>query len=98
MLGAGDSKLFSVIGSFVGVTELLQIMIGSVCMGAIMSVMKMIICRNGKRRFQRLFHYFTDCMQKRGWQPYYDMNQEGNDGIIPFTIAISLATLWCVYC
>lgn len=98
MLGAGDSKLFSVIGSFVGISLLVQIMIGSLCIGAAMSIMKLITCHNATRRFQRVFQYLADSMQNHRCKPYYDIKQEGEDGIIPFTIPISLATLWCIYC
>lgn len=90
MFGGADSKLFSVIGSFVGVGSILQIMLFSLFFGVILAVGKMIICRNGKARLLRLWHYVIQGDKT----PYYEREKEGDEGIIPFTIAISAATLW----
>lgn len=98
MLGAGDSKFFSVIGSFVGVSMIWKIMLVSLCFGAVMAVAKMVYCRNGVRRFQKLLYYTGHCVRTRQLLPYYDKETEGDDGVIPFSIAISVATIWCVYC
>ena len=97
MLGAGDSKLLSVIGSFVGVSMLRRIMAGAIVVGAGMSVFKMLRYRNGKQRFLKLWRYIVKCMKNRRPEPYYDWQQEGDEGVIPFVIAISISTLWCLY-
>ena len=97
MMGAGDSKLLSVVGSFVGVSLLLQILFVALCIGAVMAVIKMAVCHNVVRRFQRLFQYVSRCMQNRRLEAYYDWEQEGNEGVIPLSVAISVATLWCLY-
>lgn len=96
MMGAGDSKLLSAVGSFVGVSLLLQILFVAICVGAVMSVIKMAVCHNAVRRFQKFFQYVSRCMQNRRLETYYDWEQEGNEGVIPFSVAISLATLWCL--
>lgn len=97
MLGAGDSKLLSVIGSFVGVSMLLRIMLGAIFVGAGMSVFKILRYRKGKQRFLKLSRYIVKCMKHRRLEPYYDWKQEGDEGVIPFVIAISISTLWCLY-
>ena len=97
MMGAGDSKLLSVVGSFVGVSLLLKILFAALCIGAVMSLIKMVVCHNVISRFQRLFQYASRCMQNRRPEAYYDLEQEGDGGVIPLSIAISLATLWCLY-
>lgn len=97
MLGAGDSKLLSVIGSMVGASRILHIMFVAIGIGAVFSVVKMTIHHNAVQRFERLSQYTTMCMQDRKCHPYYDIENEGEEGIIPFTIAVSLATLWCVF-
>lgn len=96
MLGAADSKLFSVIGSFVGVHAILKIMLFSLFFGAILALGKLIIYRNGKARMRHLWQYMTNKKRIGNRAPYYDREKEGDDGIIPFTIAISLAVLWCL--
>lgn len=97
MLGAADSKLFSVIGSFFGITNLLRIMFVSLCVGAVISIVKMLYCHNMKQRFLRLFGYIATSIEHRKCEPYCDWEEEDKDGFIPFTIAISLATFWCQY-
>lgn len=97
MLGASDSKMFSVVGSFVGIRLLLDIMVVSLLIGAVMAVSKMILRKNFIRRFRRLSNYVICCMQEKKMKPYYDRDCEGEDGIIPFTVAISLAVLICAY-
>lgn len=97
MLGASDSKMFSVVGSFVGYGPILKIIILSLLIGAAMAVCKMILRNNFKRRFSRLLNYVSCCVQGKKLQLYYDRETEGDDGLIPFTVAISLSVLLCVY-
>ena len=97
MLGASDSKMFSVVGSFTGVNLLLKIMAFSIFIGAVMSVIKMILRKNFIKRFQYLWSYMLCVSQRKKWYPYYDREQEGEEGVIPFTVAISLAVLLCAY-
>jgi len=97
MLGASDVKMFSVIGSFVDLRLLYSIMVVSLVLGAAMAIGKMIIRRNFIRRFRQLFNYAYNCILEKRLKPYYDREAEGKDGIIPFTIAISFATILCVY-
>lgn len=97
MLGASDSKMFSVVGSFVGHRLLLEIMVVSLFIGAVMAVFKMIQSKNFTRRFWRLSNYVSCCIQEKKLKAYYDKNCEGEEGVIPFTVAISLAVLICAY-
>ncbi len=97
MLGAADAKLFSVIGSFVGIRPLFYILFYSLIVGAIMALCKMLICHNLISRFRYFFNYLLQCRHCRTPRPYYDRKKDGDEAIIPFSIAISLAVLWCVY-
>lgn len=97
MLGAGDSKVLSAIGSFVGIRLLVRILILSIALGAVMSLVKMVIHRNGLQRFRRFFQYITLCKQMHTYLPYYDKEVDGEESVIPFTIAISTATIWCLF-
>lgn len=97
MLGAGDSKLFSVVGSFIGGRQVLRIMAVSLIMGAVMAVGKLFLCQNAISRFRRFFQYVTQCVNNHRLETYYDRERDGDEGIIPFSIAISAAVLWCLY-
>lgn len=97
MLGASDSKMFSVIGSFTGYPIILQIMLYSLFTGAVMSVIKMTLHQNAVKRFRYFFYYVSQSKKNRKENPYYDRMRDGDEGIIPFSIAISLAVLWCLY-
>ena len=97
MLGASDIKLFSVIGSFVGLRLLCSIMVTSLFFGAAMAAVKMICRKNIFCRSRQLSNYVVCIMQTGKLKPYYDRKKEGEDGIIPFTVAISLAALYCLF-
>ena len=97
MMGASDIKMFSMIGSFVGLRLLCSIMVVSLFLGAAMAIGKMILRKNFRSRFRRLFNFVSCCVQEKRITKYYDRGQEGDDGIIPFAVAISLAALFCAY-
>ena len=97
MIGASDSKMYSVVGSFVGLRLLFSIMAVSLVLGAAMAIGKMILRNNFRSRFRHLFNYVSCCMQGKCRTKYYDRDQEGDDGIIPFVVAISLAALFCAF-
>ncbi len=97
VLGASDSKLFSVVGSFLGCMSVLRVMVISLLAGAVMAVGKMILYHNGRRRFLYFFHYISKGREYQKKHPYYDKQRDGVEGVIPYSIAISAAVLWCVY-
>ena len=97
MLGASDVKLFAVIGSFAGVQRICPIMVTALFFGAAMAVVKIIFQKNFICRFRQLFYYTKSCIQKKKLLTYYDREKEGEDGVIPFTIAISLAAICWIY-
>lgn len=97
MLGASDSKLFSVIGSFTGCETILRIMLYSLFTGAAMAAVKLVLHRNAASRFRHFFYYVSQGKKNREQNPYYDRKRDGDEGIIPFSIAISAAVLWCFY-
>ena len=94
VIGASDSKLFSVIGSFLGSTATLRIMLFSLFTGAVMAVTKMIICHSAGRRFRYFFQYISQRPKFHRCNPYYDRERDGDEGVIPYSIAISVAVLW----
>lgn len=97
MLGASDSKLLSVTGSFVGSTAVLWILLYSLFAGAVMAAGKMILYRNGIDRFRYFFQYISQSRENRKQNPYYDKKRDGSEGVIPYSVAISVAVLWYFY-
>lgn len=57
VLGAGDIKLFSVIGSFYGASYVLQSIAAAFILGAVMSLIYLIKNKLLLKRFFYLFHY-----------------------------------------
>lgn len=69
-LGAGDVKLFLMLGSFVPAEALLRMMIASFMIGAVFSIGKLISEENFKERMQYLFAYLADVFYRRQWRLY----------------------------
>ena len=57
MLGAGDIKLFSVLGGILGYSLILRVMFCSFLIGAVLSGAFLISCGNLKERFSYFFNY-----------------------------------------
>lgn len=69
-LGAGDVKLFLMLGSFVQTGELLRLMAASFIIGAVFSAGKLISEKNFKERMRYLFEYLSDMFYRRQWRLY----------------------------
>ena len=78
MLGAGDIKLLSAVGGFLGVPAILKCMIVSFLSGAVLSIGIIFVCGNLPQRLTKFFNYFQTYFTKRKYQkktepvPYYD--------------------------
>lgn len=98
-LGAGDIKLFSVIGSFYGTAFVLKSILAALFVAAVMSVVQLI---RHKQVFYR-FNYFKEYIQllvmnkqvgiKKGILLYYDRKRDGVKAIIHFSLAILVGFL-----
>ena len=97
VMGASDSKLFSVIGSFLGSYATLHIMFFSFFTGAVMAVAKMLVCHSAGRRFRYFFQYISQRRKLHECNAYYDRKRDGDEGVIPYSVAISLAVLWYLW-
>ncbi len=69
-LGAGDVKLFLMLGSFVPAETLLRIMISSFIVGALFSIGKLVSKENLKERMRYFFSYLADVFCTRQWKLY----------------------------
>lgn len=57
MLGAGDIKVFSVLGGILGYPAILEVMFCSFLLGAVLSFAFLISCGNLRERFSYFFNY-----------------------------------------
>lgn len=96
MLGAGDVKLFSIICSYYSVESCVRVMIVSLLIGALFSVIKMILQKSFIRRFRHFSNYIRNLMSGKPDMVYYDFKKCGDEGVIPFTICITLAVIICI--
>ena len=69
-LGAGDAKLFIMVGSFESAGKLLRVIAVSFIIGSVFSIVKMISEENFKERMQYLFSYLSDVFCTGQWKLY----------------------------
>lgn len=91
MFGAGDMKLFCVIGGFLGIEHLLSCMAVSFLTGAIISLVLMIRRRILKERLLYFLAYIGRFYRFRKWVPY--RNQADKSGEFCFAIPIFFSVL-----
>ena len=76
-LGAGDVKLFVMIGSFQAIGEFMAILAGAFVIGAGFSVMKLAAEKNGRERFRYFFSYLHEVWRTGHWRIYgEDLKQD----------------------
>lgn len=90
-LGAGDIKLFSVIGGFTNFICLTQCMLAAFLVGAVLSLAKMLYCGNFRSRMYSGGVYLVSLFL--GKYKKYDRKQEENSNLIHFALAIFLGLL-----
>lgn len=76
-LGAGDVKLFILLGSFQAVGEFLLTLAGAFVIGAGFSLIKLVAEKNGRERFRYFFSYLYEIWQTGHWKIYgEDLKQD----------------------
>ena len=91
-LGAADIKLFLVFAMMDGFQDAVIVICGSVVIGAVAALIKMIYCKNFKKRFSYLFSYLQESLWQGHFTPYHKSGYS-SDSIIHFTIPIFLSTI-----
>lgn len=69
-LGAGDVKLFVMIGCFYTAREMLYILAGAFVIGAVFSACKLIAERNGRESFRYFFSYLHEVWKSGRFKLY----------------------------
>lgn len=99
-LGAGDIKLFSVIGSFYGAGFCLKSIAAAFFAAGILSVIHLIKYKQVFYRFRYLISYLKSVFfifqggSKLNKLPnYYDVERDGYQGVIHFSVAILVSVI-----
>ncbi len=92
-LGAGDIKLFSMIGSIWNLKVLCWCMVCSFVTGAVISLIKLLYQKNLFPRLIYFFQYMKKCRRAKSILIYREQS-EGNQNIIHFSI--SILTGFCI--
>ncbi len=75
--GAGDVKLFVLIGSFQNIREVAAVLAGAFVIGAGFSLVKLAVEQNGRERLQYFFSYLREICRTGHWKVYgEDLKQD----------------------
>ncbi len=96
VLGAGDIKLFSVIGGFYGSHFVLRTIVVSFIIGALLSIIQLIRYGNLVNRLQYLAKFISECFREKELRSYYEASRDGRSCVIHFSIAIAIAVFLCL--
>lgn len=69
-MGAGDVKVFIMIGSFMEAKELLTVLVLSFIIGALCSLLKLVAEHNGRERMYYFLSYISEVVKTRQWKIY----------------------------
>ena len=69
-MGAGDVKVFMMIGSFAEVKELLMVLVLSFMIGALCSLIKLLSEHNGRERLYYFLSYISEVVKTGQWKSY----------------------------
>jgi prepilin peptidase CpaA len=101
VLGAGDIKLFSVIGLFYGTTFVLNSMLYSLFIAGFISIIFLFKSKQFQARYEYFILYMKTSYGKvtnkegniKTFSPYYDVSRDGYRGVIHYSMAIIVAVI-----
>lgn len=91
MLGAGDIKLFCVLGGILGWESIVKVMVCSFFLGAVLSLAFLISCGNLKERCIYFFHYLYQYVITKEERPYMQKGKQVEN--IHFTVPVFLGIM-----
>lgn len=97
MFGAGDVKLFMVIGGFLGKAFTIQYAVIALFVGAIFSIGKMLLHRNLLNRLRYLASYLFIIFAGRRWMKYELDTSKEKEAVIPFVVPMTVAYVMAAY-
>lgn len=93
MLGAGDIKLFSAVGTVMGAGFVINAMAYSFIFGGIIALGVMFVNKNGRQRLKYLRQYIKACFLSFSLLPYTDLSNKNDGAKFRFTYAIACGVL-----
>ncbi len=94
-LGAGDIKLLSVVGCFVGPLLVLECILYAILIGGVMSLGKMLYEGNLVQRYRYFIQYLRKVVRNRCYEPYQDGTHQKREYGIHFSIAVLISVIIC---
>jgi len=94
MIGAGDIKLFAVIGGFIGIRAILMCMAFSFLVGAVISVFLIFRRRILSERLHYFFAYISNYFQTKQWTSYRRKQDVASQ--IHFSVPIFISILFYI--
>ena len=91
MIGAGDIKLFCLIGGYVGPESCMECMILAILFGGIISLIIMIRNKNLGQRLTYLGSYISDWTEEKIWKSY--MQETDENAKFCFSVPVMLSIL-----
>ncbi|WP_330414410.1 A24 family peptidase [Lachnotalea glycerini] len=88
-IGAGDIKLFAVIGGFIGVQGVLKCMITAFVIGAVISFVKILVYKNFFLCFHNIIRYLSQTYNTKKFQIY----EREKSNTIHFTLPMFISIL-----
>lgn len=95
MIGAGDIKLFSLVGGFVNFTTLINCMVMAFLTGAAFSLVKLLVHPGGGERLGQGFFYLFSLLC--GNREPYPRDTVSRDSLIHFALCILIGLLASVF-
>ena len=95
MLGAGDIKLFSVIGGMYEPPVIINTMILAFLAGGVLSVIRLLQTGGFKNRLQYLAGFISNQCKEKKIIHYYQCERDGRIPVIHFTVAILIGFIGC---
>lgn len=92
VMGAGDIKLISVVGGFLGPRAVFQCIVITFILGAVFALIKIIIKQNLLYRLHYLAKYSTEFIKTKRIEPYYKP-EDGMDCVIHLTVPIFFSVI-----
>lgn len=97
-MGAGDVKLFMMIGCFYGARNLAYIMAGAFVIGAVFSLGKLITEKNGRESFLYFFSYLHEVIRSRRIKRYGEERNGNYHTYCKNKIHFAVPVLFSVVC
>lgn len=92
VMGAGDIKLLSVVGGFLGPRAVFQCIVITFILGAVFALAKVLIKQNLLHRLHYLAKYSTEFIKNKKIEPYYKP-EDGMDCVIHLTVPIFFSVI-----